>query len=166
MSNRVADIQVVPLQSSQQGGALGDPFMRESTSRRLTYGAALAAVAAGLGPRWQLSPGLCGGGADRPVFPPGLIAAPFGGPLAGVVVTAVAGIAAHYFVVEPRLELGFKDTGDVVALVLFVLVSTILSALCESLHRARRRILADERRRAEAALSETEGRFRTLVQNS
>ena len=33
-----------------------------------------------------------------------------------------------------------------------MLVGTIISGLCESLHRARRRIVADERQRAEEAL--------------
>ena len=51
------------------------------------------------------------------------------------------------------------------ALILFVLVGTIISGLCESLHRARRRIVADERRRGEEALRETEERFRQLAEN-
>ena len=47
---------------------------------------------------------------------------------------------------------------------LFVLTGAIISALCESLHRARRRIMADERR-AEGARRETEERFGQLVEN-
>jgi PAS domain S-box-containing protein len=55
--------------------------------------------------------------------------------------------------------------GEAVGLVLFVTVGTIISGLNEALHRARRRIVADERRRAEAAVRETEERFRQLADN-
>ena len=47
-----------------------------------------------------------------------------------------------------------------------MLVGAIISGLCESLHRARRRIVADERQRAEEALRETEERFRTFVDHA
>ena len=50
------------------------------------------------------------------------------------------------------------------ALILFVLVGTIISGLCESLHQARDRIQADERRRAEEALRESEHRWRNLTE--
>src|SRR5205823_14038960 len=51
------------------------------------------------------------------------------------------------------------------ALILFGLTGAFISGLCESLHRSRRRIAADERRRAEEALRATEGRFRQLAEN-
>ena len=52
-----------------------------------------------------------------------------------------------------------------VALILFVLVGTIISGLCESLHRARRRIVADERRRAEEALTQERYLLHALMDN-
>ncbi len=55
--------------------------------------------------------------------------------------------------------------GEAVGLFLFVVVGVIISGLNEALHRARRRIVADERRRAEAAVRETEERFRQLADN-
>ncbi len=55
---------------------------------------------------------------------------------------------------------------DVVALVLFVLVGAIISGLCESLHRARRRLdgTVTDHLRAEQALRESEQRWRNLTE--
>jgi len=48
----------------------------------------------------------------------------------------------------------------------FLLVGTVISGLSESLHRMRRRIVADERRRSEEALKASEDRFRYTFDNS
>ena len=59
-----------------------------------------------------------------------------------------------------------RNVNDVAALIIFVLVGTIISGLCESLHRARRRIVADERREAEEARREVDDRFRGTFENA
>src|SRR5205823_11914005 len=78
--------------------------------------------------------------------------------------TMLGAIAANYFLTE-QLHSFHATVNDMAALILFVLVGTIISGLNESLHRAHRRIVAQERRRAEEALRETEGRFRQLAEN-
>src|SRR5205807_7189621 len=100
-------------------------------------------------------------------FPAVMIAAYYGGFAPGFLSTLLGTLAANYFFTEPRYTLEWKGVNAAVALPLFVLVGTIISGLCESLHRARRRIVAAERRQAEEALRETERegeeRFRTLA---
>ena len=82
------------------------------------------------------------------------VVAYFGGFWPGQLATVLSTLAATYFLVEPRHTFHISTTHDIVALSLLLLVGTIISGLCESLHRARRHILADERRRAEEALSQ------------
>src|SRR5207244_284208 len=79
--------------------------------------------------------------------------------------TCLSAIAANYFLTRQLASWHLTGVNDVAALILFVLVGTILSGLSESLHRARRRIVAEERRQAEEALRETEERFRQLAEN-
>src|SRR6202011_1061198 len=67
---------------------------------------------------------------------------------------------------EPLHSFRGDGANDVVALILFVLVGAIISGLSESLHRAQRRIVADERRRAEEGLGESEQRLRTFVDHA
>src|ERR1700722_7002122 len=57
------------------------------------------------------------------------------------------------------------NAAHAVGLSLFLVVGIMLSILSESLHRSRRRLLANERRRAEEARRETEERFRQLAEN-
>ena len=57
-------------------------------------------------------------------------------------------MAASYFSSTARL---IPQRRGAVALMLFVLVGAFISGLCEALHRARRRIGAGERQRAEEA---------------
>src|SRR5207248_3133118 len=78
----------------------------------------------------------------------------------GFLCTILGALAANYFFTEPRFSLQVKSLNAAVALPLFVLVGMIISGLSESLHRARRRLVAEERRRAEEALREAEERFR------
>src|SRR5207302_320878 len=82
----------------------------------------------------------------------------------GLLSTLLGALAANYCFTEPRFSLQIKSFNAAVALPLFVLVGVIISGLCELLHRARRRIVAEERRRADEAVRETEDRFRKLVE--
>ena len=99
-------------------------------------------------------------------FPAVIIAAYFGGFRPGLLATVLSALATTYFLIYPLHSLEITTVHDAVALSLFVLVGTTISGLCEALHRARRRIVAAERRRAEEAIGEAKERFRFLVQNS
>ncbi|MEA2734872.1 MAG: hypothetical protein QOE14_1323, partial [Humisphaera sp.] len=145
---------------------LGDRHMHESPrSRLLAYGVALPILALALILRWRFHSVLGERALYSSFIPAVMIAAYFGGFWPGFVVTLASAIASNYFIVEPRFTLQLKGTGDDVAMFLFVLSGTFISILSESLHRARRRIVADERRRAEDALRDTEERFRQLAEN-
>src|SRR5262245_61886461 len=141
--------------------------MHESPRARLVgYGVPVLATAVELYLRWHLSPVLGERALYSTFFPSVLIAAYVGGFWPGLLATLLCAGIANYFLVEPFFVLGPKDPGDSVAMILFGVTGVFISGLCESLHRARHRIVAAERRRAEEALSGTEARFRSLVQNS
>ena len=98
-------------------------------------------------------------------FCPGImIAAYLGGFWPGLLATLLCASAASFFLLEPRGS--FHSAEDAIALMIFVLVGAFISGLCESLHRARRRIVAAERQRSEEARRETEERFRQLAENT
>jgi PAS domain S-box-containing protein len=99
-------------------------------------------------------------------FPAVMIAAYYGGLWPGLLATLLGAVAANYILMGPIHFLHVQGVNDVPALVLFVLTGVIISGLCESLHRVRRRLVAQERRRAEEALRETEERFRQLAENT
>src|SRR5207244_6681714 len=73
--------------------------------------------------------------------------------------------AANFFLTGQLRSLHVPSVNDAAALVLFLLVGTVISGLCESLHRARRRIVADERQRAEEALSQERRLLHALMDN-
>src|SRR5262249_26232063 len=98
-------------------------------------------------------------------FPAVMLAAYFGGFWPGLLATLLSAVAANYFLTKQLASFHVTSENDVAALILFVLTGTIISGLCESLHRARRRILADERRRAEEALSQERYLLATLMDN-
>ena len=131
----------------------------------LAYGVAVLATAACLLIRWPLRPVLGDAVPHLTFFPAVMIAAYFGGFWPGLLATILSAVAANYFFTEQGRSFHVTRVDDVAALILFVLVGTIISGLCESLHRARRRLVAEERRRAEEALRETEERFRQLAEN-
>src|SRR5262249_8979174 len=87
-------------------------------------------------------------------FPAIILSAYLGGFGPGLLATLLGGVAAHYFLVEPRDSFAFGDPGIASAFVLYVLAGTVISGLTESLHPAHRRMVADERRRADEALSQ------------
>ncbi len=98
-------------------------------------------------------------------FPAVMISAYYGGFGPGVLSTVLSALAAHYFLGETRFSFQLGNVHGAVALGLFILVGTVISGLSESLHRMRRRIVADERLRAEEALRASEERFRGMFDN-
>src|SRR5437660_6253049 len=134
-------------------------------ARLVAYGVAVLAPAVSLLVRWPLWPVLGDAVPHMTFFPAVMVAAYFGGFRPGLLATLVSAVTANYFLTQQLPSFQVKSVNDVVALILFVLVGTIISGLCESLHRARRRIVADERRRAEEARREAEERFRQLAEN-
>jgi PAS domain S-box-containing protein len=98
-------------------------------------------------------------------FPAVMIAAYFGGFWPGLLATILSAVAANYFLTKLLPTLQFPDVNDLAALILFVFVGTIISGLCESLHRARRRFVAAECRRSEEALSQERCLLRALMDN-
>src|SRR5438094_974480 len=139
--------------------------MHETARARLVaYSIAVLATAVSLLVRWPLWPVLGDAVPHMTFFPAVMIAAYVGGLWPGLLATMLGAIAANYFLTE-QLHSFHATVNDMAALILFVLVGTIISGLNESLHRAHRRIVAQERRRAEEALRETEGRFRQLAEN-
>ena len=140
--------------------------MHENPRTRLgAYGVALLATAVSLLVRWPLWPVLGGTVPHMTFFPAVMIAAYFGGFGPGLLATFLSALAANYFLTEPLDTFGIKGVNAAIALPLFVLVGAVISGLSESLHRARRRIVADEHRRPEEALREAEERFRQMAEN-
>jgi PAS domain S-box-containing protein len=140
--------------------------MHETRRPRLVaYGVALLATLGSLLIRWPLWPLLEDAVPHMTFFPAVMIAAYFGGFWPGLLATILSAVAANSFLAKQPTSFHFTHIRDVAALILFVLVGTIISGLCESLHRARRRILADERRRAEEALSQERCLLHALMDN-
>ena len=135
-------------------------------ARALAYGMAVLAPAVSLLLRWPLWPVLGDTARHMTFLPAVMIAAYFGGFWSGLLATLVSAMGANYFVTRQLPSVQAKSVNDVAALLLFVLVGTIVSGLCESLHRARRRIVAQERQRAEEAQRESAQRFRTFVDHA
>src|SRR5438477_7312005 len=121
--------------------------MQETLRARLVaYLVAVLAPAVSLLVRWPLWPVLGDAVPHMTFFPAVMIAAYIGGFWPGLLATLVSAVTANYYLTEQLPSFQVRSVNDVVALVLFVLVGTIISGLCESLHRARHRIQADERR--------------------
>jgi PAS domain S-box-containing protein len=136
--------------------------MHERPRARLVgYGVALLATVVELFLRWHLMLVLGDRALYSTFFPSVLIAAYFGGFWPGLLMTFLCAGIANYFLVEPFFTLGVKGTGDAVGLILFAITGAFISGLYESLHRAQRRVVAEERLRAQ----ETEERFRQLAEN-
>src|SRR4030088_2473394 len=127
-------------------------------ARAMAYGLAVLAPAVSLLIRWPLWPWLGDAVPHMTFFPAVMIAAYVGGLWPGLLATLLSALAANYFLNKQLASLQFKSVNDAAALVLFLLVGAIISGLSESLHRARRQIVADERRRAEEDRRESEKR--------
>ena len=130
-----------------------------------TYGLAGLATAVSLLVRWPLWPVLGNAVPQMTFFPAVMIAAYFGGFWPGILATVLSAVAANYFIAGYPPAFHFSNANDIAALILFVLVGAIVSALCESLHRVRRHLVAAERRRAEQTVREAEDRFRQMAEN-
>src|SRR5258708_4467011 len=140
--------------------------MNETPRARLVaYSLAVLAPAVSLAVRWSLRPVLGDGVPHMVFFPAVMIAAYVGGLWPGLLATLISAAAADYFLVEPLYSFAIAKPAHAVGLTLFLVVGTMLSILSESLHRTRRRLLANERQRAAEALRETEDRFRQLAEN-
>src|SRR5262245_38268543 len=114
-------------------------------ARLVAYGVAVLATVGCLLIRWPLWPVLEDNVPHMTFFPAVMIAAYFGGFRPGLLATLLSAVAANYFLTGLLRPFHVTSVNDVAAVLLFVLVGTIISGLCESLHRARRRILSDER---------------------
>jgi two-component system sensor histidine kinase/response regulator len=137
-------------------------------ARLLAYWVAVLAPAVSLLVRWPLWPVLGDAVPHMTFFPAVMIAAYVGGFGPGLLATILSAVAANYLIPHQDPSLQATHVNEVAALILFVLVGAIVSGLCESLHRARRRIVADERRRVEEtlraqALRESEKRLHGML---
>src|SRR3977135_4424440 len=125
-------------------------------ARLIAYGVAVLAPAVSLLALWPLWPVLGDAVPHMTFFPAVMIAAYFGGFGPGLLATILSAVAANYFIPHQVPSPQATRVNEIAALFLFMLTGAFISGLCESLHRAQRRIIADERRRAEEALGESE----------
>jgi C4-dicarboxylate-specific signal transduction histidine kinase len=127
-------------------------FEMGEAPRPLAFGVAVAATLLSLLVRWLLWPVLGDAVPHMAFFPAVVVSAYVGGLWPGLLATALSAVAANYFLTGQLHDLRITSVNDVSAVILFVLVGTIISGLSESLHRARRRIVEDERQRAEGQM--------------
>jgi PAS domain S-box-containing protein len=140
--------------------------MRETSNTQwAAYGVAVLATAVSLLIRWPVSPLPPDVVPHMTFFPAVMVAAYFGGFRPGLLATLLSAVAANFFLTGQLRSFHVESVNDAAALALFVLTGVIISGLCESLHRAQRRILADERRRAEEALSQERYLLHALMDN-
>lgn len=135
-------------------------------SQAIAYLTALIATALGLLLRYLLAPHIGERGLYSTFLPSVIFAAYFGGLWPGLLVTLLCTLLGHFMLDDMLTESKDGAVGETVALVLFVITGVFISAMSEALHRAQRRLLAEERLRADEALRQTEERFRYLVTNS
>jgi PAS domain S-box-containing protein len=133
--------------------------------RLVAFSVAVLATAVCLFIRWPLKPVLGDAVPHMTFFPAVMIAAYFGGFWPGLLATLLSAVAANYYFTGQLRSFQFTNINDAAALILFVLTGAIISGLSESLHRARRRLLAHERQRSEEALSQERYLLRTLMDN-
>ena len=140
--------------------------MNENLRARLvSYGIALLATLVCLLIRWPLWPLLEDAVPHLTFFPAVMIAAYFGGFWPGLLATLVSAAATNLFVTKLLSTTHVTRAHEVAAVILFVLVGTIVSGLCESLHRVQRRLLAAERQRSAEALSQERYLLHALMDN-
>ena len=119
--------------------------MNETPRTQLAaYGVAVLATLICLLIRWPLWPVLGDALPNMTFFLAVMLAAYYGGFWPGMLTTILGAVAANYFLARPSSTFEINMVG----LVLFVVTCMIISALCESLHRVRRRLVAQEGQRA------------------
>ncbi len=120
--------------------------MNENRRARLVaYGVAVTATAVTVIVRWLLWPVIGDAVPHQAFFPAVMLAAYYGGFWPGFLATILSALSANYFFTPPYYSLEIKSLNAAVAMPLFVLVGSLISALCESLHRTRHRLVAEER---------------------
>jgi two-component system, sensor histidine kinase and response regulator len=141
--------------------------MNETPRGRLAaYAVVVVSTAITFAVRLLVWPALGDSVAHMAFFPAVMIAAYYGGFRPGLLATLLGALIANVVFTEPHFSLGVKSLHAAVALPLFVLAGVMISVLCESLHRTRRRLVADERTRAAEAMRESEQRFRMFVDHA
>jgi len=143
-----------------------NPQQFRDRGRLFRYGVALLVTGLSLLLRWPMWPLLGNQTPHMTFFPAVMLSAYFGGLGPGLLSTILSALAANYFLGETPYSIQIPDAHIALALVLFLLVGTVISGLCESLHRMRRKIVAAERRRGEEALRASEERFRCTFENA
>ena len=140
--------------------------MNEAPRTRLVaYSIAVLAPAVSLLVRWPLWPVLGDYLPHMTFLPAVAFAAYYGGFRPGLLATLLSALAADSFLLSTQAPHHVLYAQVAVGFCLFVMTGAILSGMSESLHRARGRIVADERQRSEQALREAENRFRQLAEN-
>ena len=129
------------------------------------YGAAVLSTALSLLLRWPLWPVLGNHSPFLTFVPAVIVSAYLGGLWPGLLATILSVVATDYFIIEPRYSFGIADSANAVALAVFALVGLMISVVSEFLHRTRRRLVANERQRAEGVVRETAERFQQLAEN-
>src|SRR5436305_6534118 len=94
----------------------------------VAYGVAVLAPAVSLLIRWPLWPVLGDAVPHMTFFPAVMIAAYGGGFWPGLLATALSAAAANYFFTHQLSSLQAGSVNDVIALILFLLIGTIISA--------------------------------------
>ena len=102
-------------------------------------------------------------------YPAVMLAALYGGLRPGLLAALLSALVASYLWLDPR-GFAIADSGDWLAVTVFLLSCAMISAITEAMHRARARAVsaegevrfAEERQRAAEALSESERRCKAL----
>lgn len=131
----------------------------------VAYSLAVLAPAISLLLRWPLWPVIEDALPHMTFLPAVAVAAYYGGLRPGLLATFLSALAADSFLVAKQTSTPISFSQVAIGFCLFTLTGVIISALSESLHAARRRIVADERKRAEEARREAENRFRQMAEN-
>ena len=127
------------------------------------YGIAVGAVIVAVLLRLLLS-GLLGSKAAFVTFYPAvMLVATLCGFRAGVLATALAGLAADYWVLPPVGRFAIASPADAISLAVFVFMGVFMSSVAGLYHRARSKSAEYE---IELARRESEAKYRELVENA
>ena len=110
------------------------------------YGVAIAAGAAAVALRLSLDPIW---GTQLPfitLFPAIMLSAWLGGLGPGLLTTAITGLAAEYYWIKPVRSFAVADKSELVALLVFVIVGAVISALNEAWRRGTSKVALSEER--------------------